>query len=122
MGKPEKQWRQGKSFEPAKHVNTAVIGRRAQFMGGGNADKNCAMCTAAGVLNLATGKDIWTTDMVAKAYATSDIKEGMGADVNDQMVNIMKFCQPMTGRTAACRGSMSREMPFDSAREYMKEF
>ena len=122
MSSPQKQWRKGKRFEAREHVNTAVLGRRAQFMGGGNADKNCAMCTAAGVLNLAAGKNIWTTDMVAKACATSDTKEGMGDSVDDQIVGIMKFCQPMTGRPAACRGSMSHEMPIDSAREYMKDF
>ena len=122
MSSPQKQWRRGRRFEDAAHVNTAVIGRRAQFMGGGNADKNCAICTAAGVLNLALGKIMWTTSMVAQAYATSDTKEGMGSDVNEQVVNIMKFCQPMTGRTASCRGSMGHEMSIGSARTYMNGF
>ncbi len=51
-------------------------------------EKNCALCSAAGVVNLSRGKSEWSTGMVAEALGTGDCKTGAGSSVDAQTANI----------------------------------
>lgn len=87
------------------------------------ADKNCAMCSAAGVLNLRQDKNLWSTGMVAQAFATGDRKTGMGSSVDDQAQNLVNFCKPMSGAKHCYQiGAMNEEVSYASALAFMNQF
>jgi len=113
----------GIRLTPKLNVNTGQISRRAIFAGSlGEGDKNCAMCSAAGVVNLALGRDLWSTGMVAQAKGTGDHKHAMGDSVDDQIKGIINFCEPMSGRFSQTLGSMNKEVADNVALAFMKSF
>lgn len=97
-----------------EHVNTGNYRQR---------DKNCAMYSAAGVLNLRQGKNLWSTGMVSEAFGTTDMKTGMGDDVTAQVQNLVNFCKPMSGAKHCYQiGEMNKEVGFASAQAFMDQF
>jgi hypothetical protein len=107
------------------HVNTAPMGRgnrRLQQLGGVS-DKNCALCTAAGVVNLARGTNVWTSSMVAKMLGKEESSTAMGDDHGVQAENIMKFCQPFSGTSCAVQlGTKDKPIGLGAAQTFMNDF
>lgn len=115
---------QGIRLGTQQNVNQGLISRRAIFAGSlGDGDRNCAMCTAAGVVNLSMGRDLWTTAMVKEARGGGgDFKLSMGDNLDSQVKNIKDFCEPMTGRFGQVMGSAANELGFSAAIAGMKGF
>lgn len=110
-------------MDAKQNVNTGSITRRVIHTGGlGDGDKNCSLCAAAGVANLAQGNDRWTSSMVAGALGSADGRTGAGDSVDAQIATISEFGQSMTGRFPQVVGSMNHELDFNSAVAFMQQF
>ncbi len=103
-------------------IDTVNTGHDRGFAGGGANEKNCALCAAAGVVNLAAGSSNWSTEMVASALGNSDNILGAGSSVDAQAANIKTFGQGLTGRTATQLGTMADEQPYATATTFMDGF
>jgi hypothetical protein len=87
------------------HINTAA--HRAY--GGGRRDpahRNCALCAAAGAINLLQGRSLWTTGMIAEAVGADDDREALGAESVAQARQIRNVVSALAGaRVAGTTGS-----------------
>lgn len=102
-------------------IDTVNTAKDRGFVGGGSNEKNCALCSAAGVVNLARGSSQWSTGMVAEAVDSADCKTGAGASVDAQAATISDFGSAMTGRKPQKRGAMNKEVSYEEAKAFMEE-
>jgi hypothetical protein len=102
-----------------RYTNTA---RARGYAGGGASEQNCAVCSAAGAVNLSRGRSLLSTGKVAEQLHTSDSKMGMGSSVDTQAANIAQFVQGQTGRQSEITGSMDAGLPYAEASARMQGY
>ena len=80
-------------FTDQEHINTAA--HRA-WSGPGAADKNCALCTTAGAINLIQDRSLWTTGMIAELVGKGDNVSALGSSSVEQAAKIKEIVQAMS--------------------------
>jgi hypothetical protein len=102
-----------------RYTNTA---KSRGYAGGGSSEQNCAICTAAGAVNLCRGYSLLSTGKVAEQLHTSDSKLGMGTSVDNQVARIAEFVESKTGRHFQIAGSMDAGVPYAEAAVRMQAY
>jgi hypothetical protein len=85
-------------------------------------DRNCAACTAAGVINLINGHGSVTTGAVAKERGVADNVATMGGGTDEQAASIIAFVKNHSDRTWKKGGSGKKELPYSVALTFMESF
>lgn len=104
------------------HVNTAA--HRA-YAGGGVSDKNCALCSTAGAINLLQGRQLWTTGMIAASQGRGDGREALGSESVAQARSIKEVVCALGGvRVAGETGGpgVGQGVPLTQAVTWMAGF
>lgn len=102
-----------------RYTNTA---KARGYAGGGSSEQNCAVCAAAGAVNLSRGRSVLNTGKVADQLNTSDSKMGMGSSVDTQAANIAQFVESQTGRHSQITGSMDAGVAYAEATARMQGY
>jgi hypothetical protein len=98
----------GEIMQPPNYVNRAAEK---------DADDNCAMCTLAGLINLASGYSADSTTEVVrqiqsmKYKGVTDTKEGMGKNYNQQAAALCFFGKLFLNRKCVQAGGKKGEHP-----------
>lgn len=96
------------------YVNTGQAKTPSRFGGSrpGKGEKNCALCAAAGAVNLATSTRLTTRDVAGKKPGLArDLSEGTSVD--EQAREITEFVCETTKRSSQQLGKMAQ--PFQTA-------
>jgi hypothetical protein len=101
------------------HVNTATTGRGGTT-GAGTA--NCALCTAAGAVNLTYGFKVHTSGRAARMLGTSDGKLGIGSGLDEQATGIAAYVKSKTSRTPQQIGTQAAEVSYGTGTTWMQSF